>query len=182
MAEGAGDARRAQSPVRIEEAAHADHGVAPQQLRGDRRIVEVGVGEDARRESVGVDLEPDRQGGVGAHRLQSLMDAEDPAPEHLVAERVVAEGLAPLVDHAAGVGGDGVVRGRRSPLARRDQRREGEQQQGPGRRDLQEQKSSLFACHASPPCKVCGPPGRGLRGACTRTELDTAETLQRFFV
>ena len=63
------------------------------------------------------------------------MDSEHPAPENLIAERVVAEGMAPFREHPHGIGGDGIGRGRRTvrfpALARRGQRREGENQQAP---------------------------------------------------
>src|SRR5438046_650311 len=103
--------------VGIENPGHADDGVQLQQGQRRCRIVEIDLAGlelllQRRGEGVQVYLEPDREGGLGAHAGPHAavlfagdgpMQLQRPAPERLVAEGVEAEGPPPFPHHALAV-------------------------------------------------------------------------------
>ena len=112
MAQCAGDADPGQpghTADLLDRAADADHRVEPDQCERRRRTGEVGHAAGDRvaqvvRQGIDIHLEADRQRGLRIdRRLDHFVHAQRVAPESLVAEGVVAEDVAALLDPGGGV-------------------------------------------------------------------------------
>jgi hypothetical protein len=110
MAKRALDADRREIATRVEHAGHAHNRVETQQVKRDRRIVEIHAPAQQcllqlGRQRIDVDLEPNGKrrlrtdactDATQARALDRVVQAQRRAPEILVAERVVAERMAAL--------------------------------------------------------------------------------------
>jgi hypothetical protein len=133
VAEGALDSDRLQLAVGREEAGYPEDRVQLQEGERRRRNLQIhfpllDAVDERSGERVCIDLQPDGQGGLGAHARahaaellarDGLMQLDRVPPEGLVSEGVVPKDLAPRFDHGVRVAGNHAVEGSRGAGRRR---------------------------------------------------------------
>ncbi len=73
MAQRAGDAQARDLVVRVDGGLHADDGAELEQRDGGGRVFQVDGVEDAGRQHLRIDLQPDRQRGVRGHGFDDVV-------------------------------------------------------------------------------------------------------------